>query len=197
MKTFDDIRCLCLYSYIKPQLVSKCYLILISCLCLYSYIKPQLGDFHSGSASVVYVSIPTSNHNYFLSLPPALLLFMSLFLHQTTTWIARCSWSRGCLCLYSYIKPQQCANVKSCDCVVYVSIPTSNHNCPVIVCCCWLVVYVSIPTSNHNRYNCLFRIVALFMSLFLHQTTTVTVMLKCARRLFMSLFLHQTTTMPL
>ena len=34
--------CICLYSYIKPQLVFLGIISLLGCICLYSYIKPQL-----------------------------------------------------------------------------------------------------------------------------------------------------------
>ena len=56
--------------------------------------------------------------------------------------------------------------------VVYLSIPTSNHNR-----FCWaevgkLVVYLSIPTSNHNIYHKANYLKVLFICLFLHQTTT-------------------------
>ena len=33
--------CICLYSYIKPQLVFLGIISLLGCICLYSYIKPQ------------------------------------------------------------------------------------------------------------------------------------------------------------
>ena len=99
-------------------------------------------------------------------------LYMSLFLHQTTT-CARCPLSyTSCICLYSYIKPQlklyTSFNLK----VVYVSIPTSNHNYRELRIRLLLVVYVSIPTSNHNTFAVLYILCQLYMSLFLHQTTT-------------------------
>ena len=99
-------------------------------------------------------------------------LYMSLFLHQTTTVTCTMVNTFGCICLFSYIKPQpqEDADILAwcCIClfsyikpqqscayvfiryVVYVSFPTSNHNA-------WghhhgrsRVVYVSFPTSNHN-----------------------------------------------
>ena len=79
--------------------------------------------------NVVYVSIPTSNHN-----------------------IEGTSETRTI--------------------VVYVSIPTSNHNSVRIPDGVPLVVYVSIPTSNHNLDFFSLTYLQLYMSLFLHQTTT-------------------------
>ncbi len=143
-------------------------------------------------------------------------LYMSLFLHQTTTiiydrrllqsciclysyikpqLINTCSFeSLRCICLYSYIKPQLCPCHCSLGRVVYVSIPTSNHNCAVVLATETTVVYVSIPTSNHNIPLPRRLSVLLYMSLFLHQTTTVNIKVCKEMWLYMSLFLHQTTT---
>ena len=121
--------CICLYSYIKPQLAQVLLHVAMSCICLYSYIKPQLVKIAQQNHTVVYVSIPTSNHNYGLKKWVKWQLYMSLFLHQTTTsyfpkvisrqlymslflhqttTVSDCILSVvGCICLYSYIKPQQ------------------------------------------------------------------------------------------
>ena len=168
-----NVCCICLYSYIKPQRRIDCENILERCICLYSYIKPQ-PLFFQGSAGlcciclysyikpqqfvrnvkiliVVYVSIPTSNHNLIVSRIGCNPLYMSLFLHQTTTICANYKILRklymslflhqtttilllpmnllGCICLYSYIKPQPLRLPNQRGFVVYVSIPTSNHNC--------------------------------------------------------------------
>ena len=144
------------------------------------------------------------------------LLYMSLFLHQTTTTIASSVIYISCICLYSYIKPQRLGFELLSFCVVYVSIPTSNHNRPAVRLPDDDVVYVSIPTSNHNRVrDSRFRgpvvyvsiptsnhnlltwtlfVNLLYMSLFLHQTTTAAKNLRKIFMLYMSLFLHQTTT---
>ena len=164
--------CLSLYSYIKPQRNQATVLIHISCLSLYSYIKPQPGLSLLHNPSVVYLSIPTSNHNrhvpsenlatvVYLSIPTSNhnqnftqsnggLLFISLFLHQTTTRSDFLSAEVRCLSLYSYIKPQP----------LMMSLKLIS------------VVYLSIPTSNHNRDYAEEQFAKLFISLFLHQTTT-------------------------
>ena len=79
------------------------------------------------------------------------LLFMGLFLHQTTTGALREGAALRCLWVFSYIKPQLPFRRSLRLGVVYGSFPTSNHNCltPRITELC--VVYGSFPTSNHNR----------------------------------------------
>ena len=166
--------------------------------------------------TVVYLLIPTSNHNYaasdivhrwlfiswFLhqtttkSVPPSppaslfiswflhqtttqavltrliLVLFISWFLHQTTTAFNSVNAIDSCLSLDSYIKPQPAASTSSCAIcclsldsyikpqqsegfqfdteVVYLLIPTSNHNYCKDNDNLSFVVYLLIPTSNHN-----------------------------------------------
>ena len=101
-------------------------------------------------ALVVYLSIPTSNHNHVTCVLVLPLLFICLFLHQTTTRFRCLPYACGCLSVYSYIKPQLCVRVLNLRRVVYLSIPTSNHNYAIIF------IYKS----------------KLFICLFLHQTTT-------------------------
>ena len=57
----------------------------LRCISYYSYIKPQLAITGDSSVSVVYRTIPTSNHNLIMSLIVLSLLYIVLFLHQTTT----------------------------------------------------------------------------------------------------------------
>ena len=143
-----------------------------SCLSLDSYIKPQLSAVALRYTSVVYLLIPTSNHNcrigsigqcivVYLLIPTSnhnfqddglddILLFISWFLHQTTTSQAITSIPLSCLSLDSYIKPQPRPRLLFLQCVVYLLIPTSNHN--------------RTSKSNHEH--------SLFISWFLHQTTT-------------------------
>ena len=77
---------------------------------------------------VVSYSISTSNHNYRREPVNYELLFLILFLHQTTTervWLCR---SSRCFLFYFYIKPQLLAPVGLNLTVVSYSISTSNHN---------------------------------------------------------------------
>ena len=122
----------------------------LSCISFDSYIKPQLIMFLIKSFQVVYLLIPTSNHNFEAINLYLMLLYIFWFLHQTTT-LCLSYWRRlGCISFDSYIKPQQLLSKGYISRVVYLLIPTSNHNlypCRHCECC---VVYLLIPTSNHN-----------------------------------------------
>ena len=121
---------------------------------------------------VVYRTIPTSNHNLLCRLLHLLVLYIVLFLHQTTTCamsavifdscISYYSYIKpqpshhfqvdgsGCISYYSYIKPQPELATRCFNEVVYRTIPTSNHNVLAIIFVSRSVVYRTIPTSNHN-----------------------------------------------
>ena len=55
-----------------------------------------------------------------------------------------------CISFDSYIKPQLVCCLGWCNVVVYLLIPTSNHNCVNLHRKFRRVVYLLIPTSNHN-----------------------------------------------
>ena len=55
-----------------------------------------------------------------------------------------------CISFDSYIKPQPSQNHSNPVCVVYLLIPTSNHNVYSLYKEYREVVYLLIPTSNHN-----------------------------------------------
>ena len=76
------------------------------CISYYSYIKPQHGTWNPVAFYVVYLTIPTSNHNITLILVMIRWLYILLFLHQTTTHISHSTRRSGCISYYSYIKPQ-------------------------------------------------------------------------------------------
>ena len=61
-----SLSCISYYSYIKPQLPMNSAAFIQGCISYYSYIKPQLLRDVMPSLSVVYRTIPTSNHNYSL-----------------------------------------------------------------------------------------------------------------------------------
>ena len=120
------------------------------CICLLSYIKPQRSLTGRVSNLAVYVFFPTSNHNFYVVFKTIGLLYMSSFLHQTTT-VAPCACgSSRCICLLSYIKPQRVLRNGTGNPAVYVFFPTSNHNCPAGRAGRGIAVYVFFPTSNHN-----------------------------------------------
>ena len=123
----------------------------ISCISLYSYIKPQLtsaGEINNGG------------------------LYIFIFLHQTTTSYHAVRPKLCCISLYSYIKPQLFCCIVQFFLVVYLYIPTSNHNTIFKECEAAEVVYLYIPTSNHNCFHPLFGKSQLYIFIFLHQTTT-------------------------
>ena len=121
--------CLSSCSYIKPQLGGLGLLNGLCCLSSCSYIKPQLPIYSEYRTKVVYHLVPTSNHNQqmysvsrnmlfiilFLhqtttcsrSTSKFSMLFIILFLHQTTTATQQNDWNLGCLSSCSYIKPQR------------------------------------------------------------------------------------------
>ena len=171
-----NMCCLSVYSYIKPQPCNRHRAGGRGCLSVYSYIKPQRGRDREEVIQVVYLSIPTSNHNLIQqrdSLTKVVYLSIPTSNHNH---------------LLPFVAPVL---------VVYLSIPTSNHN----IRCCLLVavpvVYLSIPTSNHNPCRGMPHHIWLFICLFLHQTTTIRGLQKRWKRLFICLFLHQTTTLLL
>ena len=59
-------------------------------------------------------------------------------------------------------------------CVVSLTVPTSNHNREIIQKFSRGVVSLTVPTSNHNLQAQVKNINALYLLLFLHQTTTRT-----------------------
>ena len=188
-----------------------------SCLSLDSYIKPQHKPQLLMIWDVVYLLIPTSNHNRACAGTTLTRLFISWFLHQTTTCTALAYVVVCCLSLDSYIKPQLSVSMifrcwvvylliptsnhnryparLQADPVVYLLIPTSNHNAAHLRPSWCPVVYLLIPTSNHNERGIREKARTLFISWFLHQTTTRGQEHCPLLPLFISWFLHQTTTM--
>ena len=101
-------------------------------------------------------------------------LYIFWFLHQTTTTTKNSLISCGCISFDSYIKPQRCVCLPEQLLVVYLLIPTSNHNFDVCSRLLDYVVYLLIPTSNHNSLLTLATKLLLYIFWFLHQTTTST-----------------------
>ena len=100
------------------------------------------------------------------------LLYIFVFLHQTATSLSTKCAIKGCISLFSYIKPQPSGicHVPSECCislfsyikpqpsvpplatgyVVYLCFPTSNRNCQCNTMWQHCVVYLCFPTSNRN-----------------------------------------------
>ena len=142
------------------------------CISFDSYIKPQPSLIGLSLRVVVYLLIPTSNHNLILVTSWLMLLYIFWFLHQTTTWREESSNRGSCISFDSYIKPQLAGRAALAVGVVYLLIPTSNHNGWDQRWNRWKVVYLLIPTSNHNLPFLLLAKIRLYIFWFLHQTTT-------------------------
>ena len=166
------------------------------CISFDSYIKPQLNEAINSSDNVVYLLIPTSNHNCCSVRQSHAALYIFWFLHQTTTpdW---CKESKGgCISFDSYIKPQHVLLVSLHLLVVYLLIPTSNHNSQIRHMNQQLVVYLLIPTSNHNKriaFQDSMLVVYLLIPTSNHNSGE-----RCyaSTQLYIFWFLHQTTTLP-
>ena len=164
--------CISFDSYIKPQLQTSPLITMFRCISFDSYIKPQLcfgGLLHQ---IVVYLLIPTSNHNLPRAQKKRKTLYIFWFLHQTTTqqqrwrlhqrlyifWFlhqtttasvaAAIRWS--CISFDSYIKPQPTgpAPARLSGCISFDSYIKPQP--PIGEWCPSAVVYLLIPTSNHN-----------------------------------------------
>ena len=99
-------RCISFDSYIKPQHHFNEPDYHDSCISFDSYIKPQLLYPRSYYIFVVYLLIPTSNHNMLTTLLLRQVLYIFWFLHQTTTCSYQASLLMRCISFDSYIKPQ-------------------------------------------------------------------------------------------
>ena len=124
------------------------------------------------SPSVVYLLIPTSNHNNLPVINSSASLYIFWFLHQTTTPASDSCQITGCISFDSYIKPQLFV-VRHSDilgCISFDSyIKPQREGVQVYRP---LVVYLLIPTSNHNVLVFFIWCKGLYIFWFLHQTTT-------------------------
>ena len=145
------------------------------------------------------------------------MLYIFWFLHQTTTGRGEGAQKGCCISFDSYIKPQLASCCFGFLNVVYLLIPTSNHNHELRTHAPFHVVYLLIPTSNHNSWHRLvwrqhvvyllnptsnhnvyakhLYMLALYIFWFLHQTTTQVEQLSHKEWLYIFWFLHQTTTL--
>ena len=112
---------------------------------------------------------------------------------ETSLWDS----SVSCISFDSYIKPQLFMVLLLLYIVVYLLIPTSNHNPLLSFDCGRTVVYLLIPTSNHNiRTPPLpgFAVVYLLIPTSNHNVRWMRWMVS---QLYIFWFLHQTTTCTL
>ena len=81
------LRCISFDSYIKPQRLERIRSRIPCCISFDSYIKPQRLVVLFMSVTVVYLLIPTSNHNLYVPRYSHYMLYIFWFLHQTTTTV--------------------------------------------------------------------------------------------------------------
>ena len=147
-----QVACALYIFWFLHQTTTRCRLwcFQLSCISFDSYIKPQPVPQLDYAHVVVYLLIPTSNHNLLMHLTCFLALYIFWFLHQTTTGTPNSFNYSGCISFDSYIKPQRVLITCVLTPVVYLLIPTSNHNFWAMPERKPSVVYLLIPTSNHN-----------------------------------------------
>ena len=104
-------------------------------------------------------------------------LYLIEFLHQTTTLMINWFVNMSCILLNFYIKPQQAISKYKNLRVVSYWISTSNHNQRVCHKSLRIVVSYWISTSNHNFDPSILWSLSLYLIEFLHQTTTMNVLL--------------------
>ena len=100
--------------------------------------------------AVVYLLIPTSNHNRRLFYHYHFGLYIFWFLHQTTTKKLKRMLLKRCISFDSYIKPQPSTRMswQEICCISF-----DSYIKPQLLFKNWtqvIVVYLLIPTSNHN-----------------------------------------------
>ena len=122
--------CISFDSYIKPQPVFVAAERLPGCISFDSYIKPQLVN---PLSHIVQCCISFDSY-----IKPQLINHTKLS-------------QASCISFDSYIKPQPAACDNIPIYVVYLLIPTSNHNRSFPLRQSRQVVYLLIPTSNHNQ----------------------------------------------
>ena len=85
IRMYSILCCISFDSYIKPQPKFLYNFLYLCCISFDSYIKPQLAPTCRSLPAVVYLLIPTSNHNARKATELSILLYIFWFLHQTTT----------------------------------------------------------------------------------------------------------------
>ena len=165
--------CISFDSYIKPQRMTLILLIKFGCISFDSYIKPQLNSIisHNKCGCISFDSyIKPQQKKTRIQEQYGCISFDSYIKPQLNR--GQMQKNDGCISFDSYIKPQRLLGV-----FYYV-----------------LVVYLLIPTSNHNHQVVNTSIYTLYIFWFLHQTTTLESVKAEIDKLYIFWFLHQTTT---
>ena len=143
---------------------------------------------------VVYLLFSTSNHNVIVYICEVMTLYIFSFLHQTTTPRPLRRVGIRCISSLFYIKPQPFPCDTQHLIVVYLLFSTSNHNLDDDTPLYQRVVYLLFSTSNHNSLHSASVKLLLYIFSFLHQTTTIEIVMPQSQELYIFSFLHQTTT---
>ena len=170
---------------------------LACCISFDSYIKPQRRQITAYITPVVYLLIPTSNHNLLHLVNIFIQLYIFWFLHQTTTGRRNEFAIYRCISFDSYIKPQLEDMLLriGLSCISFDSYIKPQHK--TVSEWSLRVVYLLIPTSNHNLRPISKKFGMLYIFWFLHQTTTLGAVALVRHALYIFWFLHQTTTLAI
>ena len=186
--------CISSFSYIKPQLPHIGCVAVCSCISSFSYIKPQLWDIKTIMSQSCISSFSYIKPQLIDCIANIFELYIILFLHQTTTIDLLYRNTSSCISSFSYIKPQPLVSgpFRPMSCISsfsYIKPQPDIYRCLCKPSCIssfsyikpqhpsrrWSrpkVVYHPFPTSNHNRGLYQVYSTALYIILFLHQTTT-------------------------
>ena len=172
-----------------------CGIIFLSCISFDPYIKPQQCRWILLHSFVVYLLIPTSNHNVISIIQSFKMLYIFWSLHQTTTMLIVAPigyslyifWSLhqtttcnlqiasllSCISFDPYIKPQPLCHLAlhTLSCISFD--PYIKPQLAVVLRWILSVVYLLIPTSNHNCNHTSNMDNKLYIFWSLHQTTTL------------------------
>ena len=192
---FYDLLIFIFMSYIKPQPASSKHRIHPDCISYYSYIKPQQRAEEIRTKRVVYRTIPTSNHNWREHQDITSMLYIVLFLHQTTTHAFGLQASHGLYIvlflhqtttiallvipyrkLYIVLFLHQTTTVIKMNRVYLCCISYYSYIKPQLLRCTHYIGYCCISYYSYIKpqlYPPLKRLSKLYIVLFLHQTTTV------------------------
>ena len=151
--TAHTVRCILFCSYIKPQPGEYTVCRLVCCILFCSYIKPQRKPSSRNGPNVVSYSVPISNHNSGPLNKLGEVLYLILFLYQTTTLVlCMLNLYTLYLILFLYQTTTVYPLTRVGETVVSYSVPISNHNLRGKDNTKVYVVSYSVPISNHN-YN--------------------------------------------
>ena len=160
----------------------------LNCFLSHFYIKPQPSRRTPRRTAIASYLISTSNHNLSWRVIATAKLLLISFLHQTTTSGCRSRHPENCFLSHFYIKPQHICTIYICTRIASYLISTSNHNGYTDRPPHMMIASYLISTSNHNNQRERLALQWLLLISFLHQTTTVRLLVTCRLHCFLSHF---------